>query len=175
MTLDVNKTRFEERLTRIDKGRQWAPEGVVTRDMYAKRAARAKTVKAHNPLANILYPVGILMALLAGLISVLAARYAQFHLLSDSVADMSSDLLLAGEFAMASCVGMVLRMAIAVQGKDKLMAQTVGVWAGIVGLHNLVHLAPDLFTTLFSPGWVASVMASAPFQSILFRGVVFAM
>lgn len=173
MTLDVNKTRFEERLSRIDKGKQWSPDGVVTRDMYAKRSV--KKVKAHNPLANIFYPFSILLALLAGVVSVLAARYAQFHLLSDSVSDMAPDILMVGEFLMASSVGMVLRIAMAVQGKDKLMAQTVGVWAGIVGMHNLVHKMPDLFTTLFSAEWVASAMASAPFQSIIFRGVVFTM
>lgn len=171
MTLDVNKTRFEERLTRIDKGNQWAPEGVVTRDMYARKATRK--VKAHNPLGNIFYPVGMMLALLAGLVSVVAARYAQFHLLSDNIGDLAPDIILAGEFIMASSVGMVLRIAMAVQGKDKLMAQTVGVWAGIVGLHNVVHKMPDLFTTLFSSEWVGAVMASAPFQSIVFRGVVF--
>lgn len=173
MTLDVNKTSFEERLTRIDKGKQWSPDGVVTRDMYAKKAG--KKVKAHNPLSNVLYPVSMLLAVAIGLLSVIAARYAQFHLLSDSTGDLSPDIIMVGEFVMATCVGMVLRIALAVQGKDKLMAQTAGVWAGIVGLHNLVHMMPDLFQTLFSAEWVATTMASAPMQSIMFRGVVFTM
>ena len=73
---------------------------------------------------------------------------------------------------MASCVGMVLRIAMAVQGKDKLLMQTVGVWAGILGLHNLVHLQPDLFSMLFSPQWVSAVLAQAPFQSLMFRDLI---
>jgi hypothetical protein len=55
-----------------------------------------------------------------------------------------------------------------------LLAKLAGVVLGMLFLHNLVHLYPVAFETVFSPLWVAKVTAMTEPHSMLFRGVCFA-
>ena len=57
--------------------------------------------------------------------------------------------------------------------KAQAMAQTVGLAAMIVCMHNFVWEYPALFEQLFSSEWVATVQSETQPASIYFRGVSF--
>lgn len=118
-------------------------------------------------------PVTILLALILGLIAVTGARYARYMLLgepligSDPMLTMMIDAGVAAVFAFA--FGLIVHLSHPMHEVAKLL----GIGAMVVGMHNLVHLAPEPFAIAFSDAWTQEVLTTTEFSTVLLGEQVF--
>ncbi|MBT8152395.1 hypothetical protein KMP13_00475 [Epibacterium ulvae] len=98
------------------------------------------------------YAFSLFGALASGFLTVILVRYVRFHLTGEgNVADVMAFLLDAGISIMA-CIA--IKEMFKLHEPEFKAAQGIGVFAMVMGMHNLVFWAPQAMETLFSPTWV---------------------
>ncbi len=118
------------------------PQAALKRAVLGKARPRAKT----SPV--LAAPV----ALLSGALSWIWAQWSLPVLLQSSETWMA--LLAAAAFTL------LLRLVFGLRGPLMLAFQLIGLALAIVGIHNAVHLWPEVFATIFTPDWVQQVLDS---------------
>ncbi|NNE80119.1 MAG: hypothetical protein HKN18_07580 [Silicimonas sp.] len=122
---------------------------------------------------NFKYPATIVAAALVGMLAVFVARYARFHLMGGSLAGEDADITMMIDGAIGIACSFVLFSALRFRGAEFKAAQTFGILAMIMIMHNFVHAAPKAFNLVFSEEWTNQVIAMTEPGSILFRGASF--
>lgn len=159
MTMDVNKVAFQQRVARINSGKQWAPEGVVV--SRRQQAQRRKTAAAANP-------VTLLLALVLGAVIVVAVRYARFHAFEGGA--VSGDILMDNmvmDAVMAVALSLIVKIAANLRAFIHLPVMAAGIAVAALCMHMAVHRVPDLFAQAFSDAWVASITQATDANTVL--------
>jgi hypothetical protein len=171
------KAEFQARLARIETGTGSSKStlfvGVdesylVSNKTNAKLQKRA-TTEPPKPLGLF----GIFVAVVLGLLSLGMAVYLQFTMTGDASPLDNSDVTLAinGGLGLTIAVfgGYMLKMPL----MKFLPLSAMGVLAGLVSFHNLVHFYPAQFAEMFSPTFVEQVITATDANSIIWRGKSF--
>jgi hypothetical protein len=120
---------------------------------------------------NVGYPVTVLVAFLIGVAANVTARFVDFWLNGLPTASDNIDMQMAMDFGIALVVSSVLGMFFRIGIRDFVMMRLMGIGAGMLMLHNVVHTYPQHFETVFSPIWVSHVVSSTEAGSIVWCGV----
>lgn len=179
--MTVSATSFNERLARIEaqhgrtKGRvvlHVGSEEVLVRSL----SALGKATKPHRTfLANALYPIGFVAAFGLGMVSVVVSTAVKLRMMPLPSAEElrtagDSPMILGAIVAIATSLG--LAQLLRLNSKVLSSAQTAGVLAAIMTLHNVAFWDPDLAAQLFTPDWVKLQEQVAVPDSLIFRGIV---
>lgn len=171
MAITAQQAVFHTRVDRILAG-----QGVVTMgmvfvgdDLALQRVARPRQVAVPGWLRQaVLFPA----CLLAGLAGHVAVTLADWHLSGLVGVAISDEMALARQAALGLCVTLVLTTVLRLGDRSMLLAKGLGVAFGMAGLHNAVHLAPDLFTRVFAAEWCAQVLARTGGQTLHLAGII---
>lgn len=177
----ISSTSFSERMDRINSGRttSWTVpgEGLATvRDeksflrkcrvkapkMAVGKPERRSTQKRRNPLRYV-------MALLAGAMSVIAARWLDYTYagqVAEFVNGFGLDMMVMTEkvpmaLAIAALLSLFAMGFLGLRGKSGLALQAMGFLGALVFEPDLVVLAPEFYAYLYPPDWISSMMAQA--------------
>lgn len=134
---------FSERVARIEANRAKAPD-------TPKRKPRGD---------GMLYVLSLLAAFGVGMLVVVAARYARFHLTGvtpGSAQLNSSNLVL--DMGLAFLAGFILQQIFHFKRPEHTAAKTAGMFAAAFTMHMAVHAFPGLFELMFSEIWVHHVI-----------------
>lgn len=158
---------FQQRLQRIGAGADNTIAGQGTHRTPAKRAK----ARMGGLMQALSYP----MAFALGIASIILAKYVMYHMngLPDPQADM--DIQMAIDFGIASAVLFAFGIAFSMTSKTHMSCKLAGMWVATLGMHNLVHLNPDLWTGLFARDWVQWVLTTTEPNTLLFRGLSIAL
>jgi len=174
---DRQKNEFQERLKRIHAGGPNTLGQVyvgVTEDRASQRAAQ-KIMKKRNSTISIrsilLFPFSFSGAFIIGMIAVLMSRFIRVQFYGSGLAGSDADILMLMDGSLALALAYVLRWMFRFQGKGLQIAATVGVALMMVSMHNLIHLAPEVFELAYPAEWVQEVIYTTRLDSLLFRGV----
>lgn len=167
--MQQQQAQFAARIARIKDPRNVSYTDPETGMIIPKRMVKQKK----GALQGGLYPVSILLAALLGMVGVLVSRYVRFHFLGMTDTDGNPDITMILDMAMGAAAAFALKELFRVSGKLAGMAQTAGIVAMVLVMHNFVWMFPDLFATVFSDGWVDMVTSSTRPNSIFFRGASF--
>ena len=122
---------------------------------------------------NIKYPAAIVGAALLGILAVFIARYVRFHMTGGTLAGDDPDITMMIDGGIAAACSFALFSMLRFSGAEFKAAQTFGIAAMVMTMHNAVHAAPEVFDVVFSEEWTDEVIAYTEPKSILFRGVSF--
>ncbi len=152
---------FQDRLNRVAEAR--API----------EAAKPEVSVIPDWKENFRYPGAIVGSALVGMLAVFVARYVRFQLLGGSLAGDDADITMIIDAGIGGACGFLLFAMLRFEGKEFKAAQTFGIFAMIMVMHNFVHYMPGVFNAVFSEEWTEEVIAYTEPNSILFRGVSF--
>ncbi len=170
MTIQTNE--FRDRLARIEAGIGSTRNTLfVGMDESYVIAPRRKAPKQANLLENLGFGLGRVWAVTLGVLSVVAVVMMRYWLGLDTPlpGDPMNDQGLIGILALCLAIWLGKRLYSNREGLIGLHAS--GVLMGTVGLHNLVHAAPHVFDTLFSPIWTGAVLSATEPFSVILRGM----
>ncbi|MBT0956712.1 hypothetical protein IV417_04895 [Alphaproteobacteria bacterium KMM 3653] len=147
---------FNDRIKRIDRGKQWVPEGIV---VHQKGSQRPKGPSRLNPIS-------VLFGAVFGAVLVVGVRAMRFYLVpGGDVPALQSNLGVdAGLVLLVFAAVALLRRRFALM---PLLFKCTGVAAAALGMHMAVHAQPDLWALAFSQGWVDQVIATTSATSPL--------
>lgn len=172
----AHKTQFQERLQRIAAGGPNTMSQVYVGPPETSRSARGGKVSGGpDILDSVLYPMSIIGAFMVGVFAVVLTRFIRFHMMGGELTGENADIWMIFDSILAIGIVISLRSVFRSGGKALEMAKAVGVVFMLLGMHNIVHLAPGLFGSVFSPQWTSQVIAGTEPGSILFRGVSYGM
>lgn len=121
-------------------------------------------------------PLGLFAALMSvafGLLALCAALYLRFLVTGNAGTLDNSDMTMALNGGAAILIALFCGFMVKMPLLKFAPISAVGVLAGVVGFHNLVHVYPAQFANMFSPVWVEQVVTSTPANSIIWRGQTF--
>ncbi len=116
--------------------------------------------------------VGMVAAILVGVLAVLAVRIGRFHMTGEAMIGSNADMTLAIETGAALALSLILFMLLPFKGIQFKFAQFGGVILMISMMHNAVHSVPSVFSAMFSPEWTAVVTEETEPNSLYLRGEV---
>lgn len=173
----AQKNEFLARLARIESGAGSSKSTLfvgLDETILVDNKAKAKILKkaAVVPQKR-LGPFETVLCVVLGLASLVFGLYCRFSITGNADPWGSPDVEMAINgglgLTIALFLGYFLRMPLLKMAPICL----VGVMAGVVAFHNLVHFYPDKFAELFSPVWVEQVVTATAANSIIWRGVTF--
>ncbi|WP_213545914.1 hypothetical protein [Vannielia litorea] len=154
---------FNSRITRINKGKQWAPDGVVHAPIQAARRKGRR-----GPVARLFHGISLPMAFGLGLIAMLVARYARLAVsgVPEGGGVLTETLLI--DAVLALVLSFVLAQIVSMRSIPQVMVSALGVATGALTMHMAVHRAPDLFVQIFGPAWVNAVVTTTDPNMVLY-------
>ncbi len=159
---DPHLRQFAERVNRCQKRAAQNQRRRVHWRSEREKAFRAKKMSTS--------PVAFLYAALTGGAAVIAARYLRAHYAESTLIGHDAQSAMMTDFTVALVLALVLKTLLSLPGRRLLLAQVMGIGVMIVSMHDLVHLAPDLWARAFPQEWVAEVLHETKPKSILFQG-----
>lgn len=141
-------------------GRYTAPE-------RGGKAARKSAELAQNAA----YPLSMLAAFVLGMAASVLGRFARFALEQGPQVQRDPDMDMILNGVIGILISLVLSQFIRMRTREHAAVQSLGVFAMLLGFHNLVHWQPDLFARAFSKLWVTEILTATKPGSILFRGI----
>ena len=147
-------TGFQERAARVSERHA---------SMQADPAPRRGKIGTYAENAS--YPLTILACFLVGFVTIVFLRWLRFQLTGeiDPNAGLGVvDALLIGGMTMATREVMNFRQP------AFTAANVLGLCLGMLTVHNLIHVAPDLFAWMFSENWVDVMVYETAFPSLMF-------
>lgn len=158
---------FMERLNRIEKG-----AGNTTGKLMVGPTT-PETVEAQKRAEAGTGPVGkmlmIVFAAVIGFLSMLTGRVAAFHLTSTGAEPMisSASMALFADFGIAAVLMLILAWSFHLGSGMRRIALVAGFLSVMLGEAMLIAQAPMVFEALFSPEYVASMLAApSPFAGV---------
>ena len=149
---------FRERLNRVAEVRE--PQDI----------AKQPVDVLPNWKATFVGPAGIGLALLMGMLSVVAVRAAFFHFNGAAMIGENPNMMMAMEAGAALLVSFIVFFVFPFKGAMYNFLQFLGVVVMISMMHNLVHKAPGVFSLAFSPEWTQTVTTVTEPNSFFVRG-----
>lgn len=119
---------------------------------------------------NVRKPAGFAIAALLGLVAVVIVRLVRFHAFGGSLIGDNADLTMAVDLVAAGALSFVLFKITSYRGYPFFLTQMAGVIAMLIGMQNMVHSNPGLFSLAFSPAWTDDVIATTEPGTMLVRG-----
>jgi hypothetical protein len=174
--MTIHHSEFAARIARIEQGIGSARTTLYvgpddTYQVVFGHARHAKRSAVPRAFANVGYPLTILVAFTVGVLANLCVRWISFYSDLPPPTSETIDYIMVMDFVIgmmaSSIIGVFLRFGI----RDYLGLRIAGILAGMVGLHNLVHLFPMAFERMFSPAWVGVMIGNTEPASLLVRGV----
>lgn len=159
----ANMDTFQNRISRINKGNQWAPDGVVHSPVQ-----RMQRKGRNGPVARMFHTISLPMAFSLGLMCMAVARYIRLavsgvppggHVLTDT-------LLVDGGLAVV--LSFVLAQIVSMRSVAQVAVSATGVGVGALTMHMAVHRAPDIFSQFFGPTWVNAVLSTTEPNMVLY-------
>ena len=155
---------FLARVNRIEKrgggvSEVFNGDGITLRQNMARRR-RCRGCFLKTPLALVL-----------GGFAFLVAQYATFSVTIPEEYALP-DYILGAQIFLALCLVLFFRLFFNLSGKLPMTMGFLGLALGVTAMHNLVHVAPDTWAMLFSPGWVSDIQAHTQAGTLQFRGTV---
>jgi hypothetical protein len=171
------KNEFLSRLARIEAGTGSSKSTLfvgLDETILVNNKANAKLKKqAVAAPQKKLGPMEILFWVVMGLVAFALARYLRFYFGGDGYPLANPDM----EMALNGGTGLIIVLFTGFMLKMPMLKiipiSGLGVMAGVVAFHNLVHFYPTKFAEVFSPLWVEHVVATTDPHSIIWRGVSF--
>lgn len=162
---------FQERVQKLEAQRLQQEESHWEGKTHSARAGISPIRE------NIRYPLSFIRAALVGCLALMISRFVRYHLTGGSLAGGQEDatVVMFVDGLIAAGAGFALKEIFAIQDKALQAAQTAGVMAMLLLMHNLVHYAPTLFVYSFSQEWVDDVLENTTPNTLLFRGVTITM
>jgi hypothetical protein len=174
--MSAHLVEFSARLARIESGIGSSKTTLYVGmdETYAVTYGRRGRQRG-NPVAdsirNMLYPLSVVVAFCIGVVAHGAALLLDFRLNGLPTSTDNIDIQMAINFVAALAVSSVLGVCFRIGVRDFLIVRVMGIVAGVLLLHNLVHAYPDHFAPVFSELWVSHVVSSTDANSIVWRGV----
>ena len=147
--------------------------GPVDEEKVRKKKSKRAAAGLPSMRETVGYPASIVLAFFLGMLAVLITRYVRYAMAGSALTGEDADITMAIDAGLALAIGFVLKQMFRLSGKVQETAKTLGIFAMICVMHNLVHTWPGAFEIAFSPEWVSDVIETTQPQSILFRGVSF--
>ena len=171
------KNEFLSRLARIESGVGSSKSTLyVGLDGTIMASSRDNAKLKKQALAVPAKPLGVFAAILSMVFGALAlglTLYLRFSITGEAGPLDNSDLVMmvngGAALAIALFCGYMVRMPML----KYTPICAVGVMAGLVGYHNLVHVYPTEFAQMFSTIWVDQVVSATSVNSIIWRGETF--
>jgi hypothetical protein len=138
-------------------------------------AAKPKIEVLPDWRASVALPASLVAAVICGMIAVVVARFARFHLLGGSLAGDNPDMSMLMDAGIAIAFSFIVFMLLRFEGHALKGAQVVGVFLMLGIMQNVVHSAPWAFNLLFSEEWTTEVTTASEPNSLYFRGTFFAL
>ncbi|MDA7428834.1 hypothetical protein PGB28_10210 [Primorskyibacter aestuariivivens] len=181
---------FNQRVARINSGQVCrVPQPGVAENAshgWLSDAELARTVRSSvgAGLKDRLHALSYVWAFLLGVLSILLSRYTVYHLhglpnevpkqFAGMVGDIAmADLIMGVDVAIGGFILVAFALAFNLATREHMFCKFVGLWVATTMMHNLVHMYPEQWTTLFSWEWVDWVRSTTDPNSILFRGMSF--
>jgi hypothetical protein len=169
-----HQSEFAARIARIESGSGSTKSTVFvgTDERYTslprQYAAAVRRARANSEEEKA--PPSFIFCFTLGVVAYGLGQFARFKMagLPDPATDADTAMLTNGAFGLA--VLMALSLLMGKRMRSLSIAKVMGLAAGLVLFHNVVHLAPTVFERAFSPEWVAQVTASTEPQSLYWRG-----
>lgn len=162
---------FRARIARINSGKQFEAENVVgprTMKKAQKIRKRVSRLPETSIAARVREVFVLPFALGFGLLAVVAARAAWFHLEALEVLPRSlADVGARGEAGLAVVAAMFFVMAFRLRRGMRIVAVLTGFVLMAFGEGAFAETAPGLWQALFSPDYVAKVTQGATLASAL--------
>jgi hypothetical protein len=177
ISASAQKNEFLSRLARIESGTGSSKSTLyvgVDGTVMASSKANAKLKK--QALAAPTKPLGLFAAILSLVLGGMAlglALYLRFTITGEPGPLDNADISMAMNGGAALFIALFGGFMLKLPLWKYTPISAIGVLAGVVGFHNLVHVYPSQFSDLFSPGWVDQVVTSTPANSIIWRGQTF--
>ena len=121
-------------------------------------------------------PMGIfggIVSVAFGVIALGIALFLRFSMTGQAGPLDNSDFLMAQNGGVALAIALFCGYMVKMPMLKYAPICAVGVLAGLVGYHNLVHVYPTEFAQMFSPVWVEQVVSATAPNSIIWRGETF--
>lgn len=175
--MSLHHTEFSARLARIESGVGSSKSTLyVGMDetysvTYGRRGGPNRGNSVADTIRNLGYPIMVILAFLVGVAANLTARLVDFLMNGLPTAADNIDLQMAIDFGIALMVSSVLGAVFRIGIRDFVMVRLMGIAAGVLGLHNVVHAYPHYFEKIFSTIWVSHITTATEAGSIVWRGV----
>jgi hypothetical protein len=176
--MSTHHMEFSARLARIESGIGSSKSTLYVGmdETYAVTYGRrghghARGSSVTDTFRKIGYPIIVMLAFLIGVAANLAARLVDFIWNGLPSAADNIDMQMAMNFGTALILSSVLGLFFRIRIRDFVMVRLIGIGAGVLMLHNVVHAYPQYFTPVFSPEWVSHIVSSTEAGSIVWRGV----
>ncbi len=162
-TISRQKQIFDERVARITTA--------LGASLAERQNAQPPAVRMIEVVHNARLPAGVIAAFILGLIAVFVVRFTRFQLGFGALTGDLAGLMMAIDLIMGVFVGYFLRHVFNFAAREFQLAHGLGVLLMVVGMHNIVHKAPEQFAQLFSDNWVKQVVHDTKPDTLLFRGI----
>lgn len=116
--------------------------------------------------ANFKRPANLATAVLIGMLAVLIARVARFHLMGGQSSGEFTNLTVIFDGGIALVFALLTFRILKMNDRAFKSALAGGVIAMVVLMHNFVHAAPGVFGLMFSKEWSDNVIADSEPGSI---------
>ncbi|MEZ5797142.1 MAG: hypothetical protein R3D63_06475 [Paracoccaceae bacterium] len=171
--MSVHQTSFEQRIARINSGQAFTKATVYVgqelsfsyQPRHRHRGGLGQTV------SNLGYVMSVPLCLVLGFLAHGLEQLATFAVagLPDAKANLDIEMVRMAVGGLAITV--VLAHLAGLRDKGLMLPKLLGVVAGMLFMHNFVHLYPQVFERIFSPVWVAKVTTMTEAHSIYWRGI----
>jgi type IV secretory pathway TrbD component len=149
---------FNERIARVEKR-------LVVSQAEAKRSARRR-----KPARTQGGMLSHLLALGTGGLAVVASRLIRALVFDAQLNGADATMAMMNDAALALAVAFLVKAMFHFNLTQFALLQGSGAAAMLLGMHNLVHLAPELFGRVFPAHWVSQVLATTEPHSLLIQG-----
>lgn len=139
--------------------------------MSAQYSREASPVARPGRMANLLQPLSFPWALVLGAASIVLAKYVFYHANDLPKSGHNADMAMMLELGFGALALTLCALAFKMNSKTHLACKMAGLVGTHLALHNIVHLYPANWASLFSREWVAWILSTTEPNSILFRGL----
>jgi hypothetical protein len=173
--MSPHQLEFSARLSRIETGTGSSKSTLyVGADETYAVTYRQRGQKKGSPVSNgvrkIAYPLIAILAFAIGIASNVLARLADFMLNGLPDGTENVDLMLGLHFVAALMISSIIGVFFRFSISDFMVTRMIGIGAGMIGLHNVVHTHPQYFEPIFSAAWVNYIINSTEAATIIWRG-----
>lgn len=172
----AQKADFHNRIARINAGTGTCKTTVfVGQESQFTYTPRNKRNQAGRPinLGGASRAIAAITCVVAGFAAYGLARYGEWLAFGAQQSVSAAGMAQAQSAAISLAIALLLTHLMGLRDRGLLLPKVLGVVAGILFFHNVVHAWPMAFETLFSPGWVAQVMAETEPGSVNLAGANF--
>lgn len=147
-------------------------------EKFQDRVNRAAESGTARPVVSVLpdwrapfiIPLGIALAILMGMVAVIAVRVGMYHVTGSAMISDSPNVTMGIEALTALFSSLLFFYVFPFRGAQYNFFQFVGVIVMISMMHNLVHKAPGVFALAFSAEWAETVTTQTEPNSFYVRG-----